>query len=99
MDSARHARRIAAVALAATLLVASCSANEEGNDAPRVEASSANATVIAMPDEFTSVAAKCFGTDMIYAARNTNGRAIAVSPDHPWCVDGKLDRYEQDGQR
>ena len=69
---------------------------EEANDSPRVEADMRAATVIAMPDEFTSIAARCFGTDMVYAARNTNGRAVAVSPNHPWCADGVLTTEEQD---
>jgi hypothetical protein len=67
---------------------------EEGNDAPRQDARQDDAFVIAMPDEFTSIAARCFGTDMVYGARNTNGRAIAVSPSHPWCADGVLTAEE-----
>ena len=87
-----------AVAASGLLFVACGSEPEELNDAPRDNAPVANATVIAMPDEFSNVAAKCFGTDMIYTARNTGtppGRAVAVSPNHPWCEDGVLTKEEQ----
>lgn len=83
-------------ALGPVVALASCGSDEYGNDAPRVDVPARDAFVIAMPDEFTNVAARCFGTDMLYAARNTNGRAIAVSPNHPWCADGVLTREEQD---
>lgn len=80
--------------VAVVLALSACS--EEQNDSPREEADNTSAFVIPFPDEFTSIAAKCFGTDLLYAARNTNGRAIAVSPGHPYCDDGVLTREEQD---
>jgi len=83
------------IVLPVALFAQGCGSDEESNDSPRVEAVDADATVIAFPNEFTSVAAKCFGTDMLYAARNINGRAITVSPNHPWCADGVLTRDEQ----
>jgi hypothetical protein len=83
-----------------SLAFVACGSDEESNDAPRDDAPVANATVIAMPDEYSNVAAKCFGTDMIYTARNVGtppGRAVAVSPNHPWCEDGVLTKDEQKG--
>lgn len=81
-------------ALALALGLSAC--GEEQNDSGRIDVPAGDAFVIAMPDEYTNVAARCFGTDMLYAARNTNGRAVAVSPNHPWCADGVLTSEEQD---
>ena len=68
---------------------------EEVNDADKLSNNTAGAATLAFPDGFSNVAAKCFGTDMVYAAVNTNGRAVAVSPNHPWCADGILTKDEQ----
>lgn len=75
------------------LLITSC--GEEQNDADKLSNDTAGAATLAFPDGFSNVAAKCFGTDMVYAAVNTNGRAVAVSPNHPWCEDGVLTKEEQ----
>jgi hypothetical protein len=89
-------RNLIWAAPAALLVVALSACGEGANDSGRVDVPAGDAFVIAMPDEYTNVAARCFGTDMVYAARNTNGRAIAVSSNHPWCEDGVLTREEQD---
>lgn len=77
-----------ALTLAGSLALSAC--GEEDNDSGRVDVPDDDAFVIAMPDQFTNAAARCFGTDMLYAAFNSNGRALAVSPGHPWCADGVL---------
>jgi hypothetical protein len=80
---------IALVPLAA--LLASCGDDsQESNDAGKIANLDSDAIIISMPDGFSNVAAKCVGTDLLYAAINDNGRAIAVSPGHPWCADGIL---------
>jgi hypothetical protein len=68
---------------------------EEYNDSPKLNNVDTAAVRLSFPDGFTSVAAKCFGTDMVYAAKNDNGRAMAVSSNHPWCEDGLLTKEEQ----
>lgn len=86
-----------AVALGSVALVACGDEyDQERNDAGRIANLDSDAITISMPDGFSNVAAKCVGTDLLYAAKNTNGRAIAVSPGHPWCVDGVLLPGEMD---
>jgi PBP1b-binding outer membrane lipoprotein LpoB len=84
-------------ALAAILAFAGCSdkATEQFNDAPKLNNVDTAAVRLSFPDGFSSVAAKCFGTDMVYSAFNANGRAVAVSANHPWCQDFVLTEDEQ----
>lgn len=85
-----------AVALSVTLVACGESANEEYNDSGKLNNHAMPAARIAFPDGFGNLAAKCFGTDMVYSAKNDNGRAVAVSPGHPWCEDGTLTNEEMD---
>jgi hypothetical protein len=83
-----------AIAVGSLAFVACGSDMQEFNDAGRLANNDAKAITISMPDGFTNVAAKCVGPDLLYAAINTNGRAIAVSPQHPWCEDWVLTKDE-----
>ena len=76
-----------------SLVLVSCgsdAAMQEFNDSGKLSNLDTDALVISMPDGFSNIAAKCVGTDLVYSAMNTNGRAIAVSSEHPWCSDGIL---------
>ena len=94
----RRAYVVGLVAVVALLSTGAddCSGGEESNDANKIDNIDTGAITISMPDGFTNVAAKCVGTDLLYAAKNDNGRAIAVSPGHPWCEDEVLTREEMD---
>lgn len=78
-------------------LMTACGSDEEANDAPRSDINdTTEAAILAFPDTFGNLAAKCFGTDMVYSTRNDTGRGVAISPNHPWCADGVLTRDEWD---
>jgi hypothetical protein len=88
----RADRKLAVALVPLALLLASCGDDyaQEHNDAGKIANLDSDALIITMPNGFSNVAAKCVGTDLLYAAINSNGRAIAVSPSHPWCADGIL---------
>jgi len=83
----------------ALLVLAACGTDgEEFNDAPKLNNVDTGAVRISFPDGFSNVAAKCFGTDMVYSSTNSpsgSGRSMAVSSNHPWCADGILTEEEQ----
>lgn len=81
---------------AGSLALVACGEDEASNDSGRIDVPKADAFVIAIPDGYSNASARCFGTDMIYTTRNDTGRAIAVSPNHPWCADGVLTADEMD---
>lgn len=79
---------VAAGAVGVILLLTSCSkALEPWNDAPRGATDESPARIIAMPDGFNNVAAKCDGPNMVYTLfhRDSPYGAVAVAPNDPRC--------------
>jgi hypothetical protein len=86
----KNLRRIALVAAASLALVA-CGSDETSNDSAKLANDLSGAMVLAFPDGFSNLAAKCFGTTMVFSTyHNADGRAVAVAPNHEWCEDGQL---------
>lgn len=87
-------RKTLLVAVAA-LVLAGCSGSEFDTfgetlrDADVARRDDSPADIIQMPHGYSNLAAKCDGTTRVYATKNDNGRAVAVSPDHPSCGGGR----------
>ena len=92
-------KTLIAAALGLALLGSACSdITEEFNDSPKLGNQDEAALRISFPDGFGNVAAKCIGTDLLYSTRNGDGgRGVTVSPNHPWCEDGRLEMSEVRG--
>lgn len=86
----RKATLIAALAATALLLSACEEAKEEYRDAPVSGHDDSPVEIYNFPDGFSNVASKCDKHgNRIYTTMNSNGRAVAVSPQDPSC---KADR-------
>jgi hypothetical protein len=86
-----HRVTLALVVAVVALIAVSCGSDESSNDSSKLANDLSGAMVLAFPDGFSNLAAKCFGTTMVFSTYHANdGRAVAVAPGHEWCTDGVL---------
>lgn len=84
----------ALIAVAVVLGVGACSNKQQQvyNDAPRTGVNNtAPADIIAQPDGFSNVAAKCDGPNRVYSAYHGDGAygSVAVVANDPRCTGAK----------